>query len=318
MGARRHSLALVLAGALLGGVVATSDTAPAYAQAAPTDAQKDEAKTNFKDGKKAFDAGDFAAALPFFQKADALYPGAAPKYKIAESFDKLGRAEEAVAAYRTFIDSKPSETYADRMATAGKRIVELEATLPGVVTIVVTPPGLAGLAITVDGAPVQGPEVRMQPGAHTVVVSADGHQPATQQVNVTGGQKTQMPVNLLPAAITPPPPPPAEPSGERSNVPAYVTLGIAGAGVILGTVFGIQALGAKSDFDEDPTVDNADKAERAALIADMSFGVALTFGITGAVLLFSGDDTPEEAKALPVMSPYVGLKGGGMAATWEF
>jgi len=104
-------------------------------------------------------------------------------------------------------------------------------------------------------------------------------------------------------------------------VPAYVTLGIAGAGAILGTVFGIQALGAKSDFEDNPTEDDADKAERAALIADMSFGVALTFGITGAVLLFSGGDDEEEAEksaAIPVLAPVVGPKGGGMAATWTF
>jgi hypothetical protein len=119
----------------------------------------------------------------------------------------------------------------------------------------------------------------------------------------------------------PPPPPPPEDDGGHSNIPAYVTLGIAGAGVILGTIFGIQALGAKSDFDDDPTVENADDAERAALIADMSFGVALTFGITGAVLLFSGggdDEAPEEASAVPELLPMAGPKGGGMAATWKF
>jgi len=104
-------------------------------------------------------------------------------------------------------------------------------------------------------------------------------------------------------------------------------LGTSGAqfsfwGLILGTVFGIQALGKKGDFDDDPTVDNADDAERAALIADMSFGVALTFGITGAVLLFSGggdeEAATEEASAMPKLLPLAGPKGGGMAATWKF
>jgi hypothetical protein len=70
-------------------------------------------------------------------------------------------------------------------------------------------------------------------------------------------------------------------------------VGLVGAGI--GTVFGIQALGAKSDFDKNPTSDNADKAERDALIADMSFGVALTLGITGIVLLTAGGDDSNEA-----------------------
>jgi hypothetical protein len=93
--------------------------------------------------------------------------------------------------------------------------------------------------------------------------------------------------------------------------------------VILGTIFGIQALGAKGDFEDDPTTENADAAERDALIADMSFGVALTFGITGIVLLFTGgEEEPAEAEApqtaKPVLVPYGGPNGGGMAATWRF
>ena len=52
----------------------------------------------------------------------------------------------------------------------------------------------------------------------------------------------------------------------------------------MGTIFGVMALKSKSDFNENPTTDNADKTDRNALIADMSFAVALTFGVTGAVL----------------------------------
>jgi hypothetical protein len=165
-------------------------------------------------------------------------------------------------------------------------------------------------------------------GEHTIVVTAEGHEPLTEVVTVRGSEKRTLTLTLTPVAAPPPVPPPAQPQPTedegRSNVPAYVTLGIAGAGVILGTVFGIQALSAKSNFDDEPTVDNADEAERAALIADMSFGVALTFGITGAVLLFSGgDDEPEETTssnslAPPKLVPLAGPKGGGMMATWRF
>jgi hypothetical protein len=62
-------------------------------------------------------------------------------------------------------------------------------------------------------------------------------------------------------------------------------------GAVVGTVFGVQALGAKSDFDKNPTNSNADRAERDALIADMGFAVALTLGITGVVLLVSDDSS---------------------------
>lgn len=201
--------------------------------------------------------------------------------------------------------------------------------MPAKVTIAVTPADAANLSVTVDGVKYPGNAIELKAGEHTVIVTADGFQPKTEVVNVKGNETKDVQIALVPVAKPPPPPAPTEPPKpvepkeppeERSNIPAYVTLGIAGAGVVLGTVFGVMALGAKSDFDDDPTTENADDAERAALIADMSFGVALTFGITGAVLLFSGgDDEPEETgTAKPVVLPYAGPTGGGVAATWKF
>ena len=52
------------------------------------------------------------------------------------------------------------------------------------------------------------------------------------------------------------------------------------------------ALNDKSDFDKNPTSGTADDGDTHALIADMAFGVALTFGVTSAVLLFTKDEPP--------------------------
>ena len=318
--------------ALLCGGVAFGHSTPSLAQGkipsltAKDKPNKDDAKKAFKEANKKFGEGDFAGALPLYQKADSLYPGAAPKHKIALCHDKLGNVADAVAAYKAFLESNPSEKYADRVTTANARVAELEATMPATVVVTVAPEGVPA-QITVDGQPsgsASPAELTLTAGEHTIVVAAEGYEMITETVNVKGNEKRDMALTLTPVAVAPPPapaPPPAEPEAEEhSNVPAYVTLGIAGAGVILGTVFGIQALGAKSDFDEEPTVDNADEAERAALIADMSFGVALTFGITGAVLLFSGgdDESEEAASAEPVLVPLAGPEGGGMTATWTF
>jgi hypothetical protein len=80
-------------------------------------------------------------------------------------------------------------------------------------------------------------------------------------------------------------------------VPAYVTLGIAGVAGVVGTIFGVKALGSKSDFDKTPSTEAADDTERSALIADMAFGVAITLGVTGVVLLTSDDEPPPSAAA---------------------
>lgn len=108
-------------------------------------------------------------------------------------------------------------------------------------------------------------------------------------------------------------------------VPAYVTLGIAGAGLVTGGIFGVMALNAKRDFNDNPTTEAADDVERNALISDMSFGIAITLGVTGIVLLTS--DEPEETTAASltqkdksrlVVAPFVGAKSGGAAASYTF
>ena len=103
-------------------------------------------------------------------------------------------------------------------------------------------------------------------------------------------------------------------------VPAYVTLGIAGAGAVVGTIFGLQALSSKSDFDDNPTRDAADDTERNALIADMAFGVAITLGVTGIVLLTTDEEAPKESKLFTPkksatkleLRPYGGRTSGGI------
>jgi tetratricopeptide (TPR) repeat protein len=336
--------------ALVCAALALAPTTTAYGQGRPGAGGKkgdvkEQARAAYEAGQKKFDAGEFAAAAEDFKKADELYPGAAPKHKLAVSLDKAGKAEEAVAAYRSFIDSNPGDKYADKVAEAEKRIKELDkSAAPEVarVTLAVTPANVKNLVVTVDGKEVQGTTLELTPGQHTVVISADGHKPLTEVVEVKAQETRELAVTLTPAAAVKPKPAkprpkpkpvkPDEEPEERSNVPAYITLGIAGAGIVLGTVFGILALGKKSDFDDraeagDATSEEltelADDAERSALIADMSFGVALTFGITGAVLLFSGgdDDEEEEKKegsARPTVAPYAGTQGGGVVAKWRF
>ncbi len=330
----RSRLASLFAVALFTGMVATA-SAPsvAWAQQPTKTKELDEAAKKklagklYGEGNKLFDQEKWAEALAKFKEADATWPGAAPKWKIAETTDKLGDPAETVAAYKAFIASDPGEKYEDRLEVANNRVAELEATMPSKLTIAVTPADAPNLSITVDGAKLEGNTVELKAGEHTVILTADGFQPKTEVVTLGGNETKEVPIALVPVA-KPAPPPPApketpkpkpepEPEG-RSNIPAYVTLGIAGAGIVLGTVFGVMALGAKSDFDDAPTTENADDAERAALIADMSFGVALTFGITGAVLLFSGDDEPEAGSAKPLVVPYAGPTGGGVAATWKF
>jgi hypothetical protein len=182
-------------------------------------------------------------------------------------------------------------------------------------------------------------EIKLTPGVHKVKVTAPGFEAIEKEVDVKAGGDLQNLSFSLPQsadAVAPPPPvapPPTEqpPPGAdegaepRSNLPAYITLGVAGASAIVGTIFGVKALSDKGAFDDDPTTDNADDAERNALVSDMAFGVAVTLGVTGTVLLLSNDAGEAEQAAKDArnkrtmqLTPYVGPSGGGAAATWRF
>ncbi|WP_437279413.1 PEGA domain-containing protein [Sorangium sp. So ce375] len=305
--------------------------------------KKDEAKKLYKEAEAKFDKGEYAAAADLYRQADEYVPGAAPKYKLAASLDKQGLATEAVAAWQAFLDSKPdAEKFKEKIGEAQVRIEALKKT-PAKVKVATVPEAPPGLKLAVDGVAQTGKELSVPPGKHTLTVSAEGFADASQELDVAFAETREVSVTLTPQAPapvaaapaqppTPPPaaeappaqpPPPAPPIEPRSPVPAYVTLGLAGAGVVVGTIFGIQALGAKSDFDDAPTTKTADRVDRFALIADMSFAVALTFGVTGAVLLLSDDPAQAKAAASSVtkkafVTPFVSPTGGGAAARFTF
>ena len=355
-------LTLQISTAIAAGVLVLASAAPAEAQSKPpttktppkkplTEAQKkDTAKKAYKEAEAKYDKGDYAGALVLYQEADDLVPGPPPKYKAAACLDKMGKAVEAVAAYQKFLDANPdAEKFKEKIADAKGRQDAIKKT-PAKVKLVLAPEAApAGLKVDVDGAAqAGGAELTVPPGKHKITAKATGYDPATQEIEVSFAEtkEVSLTLNKATAAATPPPvaattpatapttaptPPaptkPAAPAEPRSNIPAYVTIGLAGAGAIVGTIFGIQALSAKSDYEADPTQEKFDDAERSALLADMSYGVALTFGVTGVVLLLS-NDSPEPAKSAaapkksgftkPIVSPFVGPKGGGASATLRF
>jgi hypothetical protein len=304
------------------------------AEAKATDAKKPpDAKTReaarkaYGAGEKAFGEGKYAAAHDNFVKADALIPAPHAKYWIAKSLDKQDKTEDGIAAYETFLgDSDAAKVGDEKLLDARTRLDELKARLVATVSVVTTPPGST---VNVDGTPEAGVTpltLKLSPGPHKITLTQAGFDAKEVDIEAKAGDKSEQKIELVatkpppivativPVAETQPPPPPPPPAEKRSMVPAYVTLGIAGAGAVVGTIFGIKALSSKSDFDDNPTTENADDTERNALIADMAFGVAITLGVTGVVLLTTGDDeaAAKEAAKAKTKSPYK-LDFGGFA-----
>lgn len=313
---RSHSdlrLGSRLTAAVLTGLLTMSSVAPyAIAQGKPPAAdagkkmtekqKKDAARSHYNEGKKRLDANDYAGAVTEFEAANALIPSPQAQQKIAACYDGMGKTAEAIAAYEKFIEQAKDKANLAADVDAAKARVTALRNAPVAVKVTSDP---ASASVEVDGAAQMGAtpmDVKLTPGTHKVKVSAPGYEPMEKDVEVKAGEAAPDLAFALTQAAAPPvvappvepvaaPPPPAAdmgPQEPRSNVPAYVTLGVAGASLIVGGIFGVKALGDKSSFNDNPTADKADTAERDALIADMAFGVAVTLGVTGTVLLLSG------------------------------
>jgi len=265
-------------------------------------------------------------------------PSPQAAYWAAKSIDGQGKIDDAIAAYEKLLaDPDIAKLGDEKTADAKQRISDLKAKLVGEVSVVTTP---IGATLSIDGTAQPGETpmiVKLPPGPHKLSLLVPGYDPKDVDIDVKGGEKTEQKLELTakpapppppePVVEAPAPPPPPPPPPPRSKVPAYITLGIAGAGAVVGTIFGIKALGAKNDFDKQPTGAAADDTERNALIADMAFGVAITLGVTGVVLLTSDDSTAPAAAAklekLPkraklVVAPYATPKGGGAGMQYTF
>lgn len=301
---------------------------PEPAPLSPEEEKRNQARTAFEAAQAAYDQADYKTAYQQFSVAYELIPSPHAAYWIAKSLDGQGdRQADAARAYRTFLnDPNSSQAGAEKVEEAKARFEVLRAALPATVTVTTEP---AGAGITVDGAAttsVSPTTLELSQGPHKIEATLEGYETAKIDVTVQGGDSVEQKIQLeaapaLVATAPAPAPAPTPEKKERSLVPAYVTLGLAAAGLATGTVFGVMALNDKSDYDDNPTSDKADDVERNALIADMAFGVALTLGITGIVLLTT-DDEPEQPKAASksrlIVAPYAAPNGGGAAARLTF
>lgn len=339
-------VAALLAGTLVASAGVSSISTTAFAAkpkpkpaAASTGPSLADAKAHYQAGEKKFKAGDFAGALEDFTAADAVKSTPQSQRYIGLCDDKLGKYAEAVAAYEKFLAAVPPKMQKDGEELT-KRVAEIKA-MPGKLHVETTPPGAT---ITADGKQMgtTPADIELTPGKHILKLELAGFLPIDKDVDVVFGSKGDLkselearPVPAAPppvVATTPPPeqkpaeaPPPEQPQ-HRSKLPAFITGGIAVAALGVGVGFGVAALGKKSDFDANPQASTADDGENFALVADMAFGVAITLGVTSAVLFFTKDDEPaKSASAHPhekvlriIPTPFVTPHGGGAGAVMRF
>jgi hypothetical protein len=252
-----HSLRVVLFGALLAGALtstarADSGTDAVNAQNAGT------AKDLFERGRDLRGRGDCAGALPFFQKAYAVYaPGLGSLRNIAvcqEALNHFASARDAWAELKRAVGATSESKYAGWIDDADRAIARLAPKVARVtIDLAVVEPGgepaaTDGIDVTIDGQPLAkdrvGAPIDRDPG--TFVVRATGEAiraPDEQTIVLAPGEMKHVSLRVTVAAAPAPLNPGADPSAvlaereERGHhasparTGAWVALGVGAAGV---------------------------------------------------------------------------------------
>lgn len=343
--------------AVLSGVAAWLPSAQLAAQTAPTDAQRARAREHYGEGQAHFDAGRFEDARAAFEAAYREVPNPVVLLGVASAEERLGRLLDAARTLRRYlrerVDAPDREAIAERIATLDPSGATAEEASPAPSSIRVTS-SPEGAEIALDGQAtgrVTPTELTVAPGEHTITLTLDGHESISETIVIVSGETSEWAPTLTPTPAMPsedaPTDAPADAFGERADgataeaaeddapvapsagtepsTGVWVTTGIAGVGLVTGTVFGFLALSAQSDFDVSPTTDAADRGETFALVADLAFGVAIAAGITAIVLYATdGAEPPAETTAgreggvRVSVAPWGGPSGGGAAMALQF
>ena len=302
------------------------------------EAQSDSAAARalFAEGRTLMEKDKYEEACPKFEESLRLDPGMGTQFNLAHCWEKLGRTASAWALFLDVAAAARNASQPQREAAARDRAKALEPKLSRLRIDVGKPTG--EMKISRDGTDVGraawGMAVPVDPGKHTVEVSAPGKKTWSDEVDVPTAPRTvSLSVPELEEAPLPAPPPsittasgnapPVEAdvaprSGGGSNgqvVAGYVVGGVGVAGLATGLIFGLKSQSTNSKAEELCPNKNAqgvyecsspeeetrhdgyvDDAKSQQLIGFISAGVGLAALTTGIILIVTADDgAPESA-----------------------
>ena len=298
--------------------------APAAADLSP----KEEAKRTqlFKEGRSLFDEGKWQEAAERFRAVVEMRSAPKALIALAASEEKLGHLGEAKRLYERAREEAQAAKLPKDVDEAATRLREL---LPRVPRIAVKVPSSVGDAtIQIDGKPaeIQFGDADVDPGEHTVTVTASGRKEFREVVTVAEGERKEVQAVLDPLQDEPPPPPP-EPESSPPPVGAIILAGVGVGAGAAGAVLWVMARNKEAEIEKAcggvkqcpaNLKPDADAAATKIIIGDVLVGVGGAAIIGGGIWwLTSGgkSEPPETSKARPrvVVSP----TRGGVWASFE-
>jgi hypothetical protein len=304
---------------------AALSVAAASSAAEPSDADKATARALMNEGYDALERGDVRMALERFRAADALVHVPTTTFALARAEVADGRLVEAhealVGLSRIPVKGGEPREFTTARQEGDRLLLSLEGRIPSVRLAINGGSSADDTRVIFDGEPLPLAAIRMarkvDPGPHTIIVERAGE---TKQLTLQVEERENKVVEVV--FTTPSPVAPAgQEIGPRST--PLTVVGVVGAcvGLAAGATMGGLALAAKESATnngatagECPPSAQSDchRAKAFAAASTVSFGIA---GVGAAVAAVSYLWlTPQRAKRVAGLEPYVGLGSAGLWA----
>jgi hypothetical protein len=279
---------------------------------ASADSARDQAIALADEGSKRLEEKNYAAAIERFDAAFALVPVPVFALQAATALEMSGRLVDALARYRAAFEMTPESSWSpiqrDAQATARQRHQRLAARTP---RLIVALSGARADRVELDGKATNlealAAGLLVDPGEHRVVVHA-GPRSTEQRVALAEGQTRRIELIVpseenvapSPSGASPVVPPDSNRPTPQSTAPSgrtlgWVALGVGAAGVVVGGVTGVIALGKKTDLEDrcperscpQPAWEDNDSYDRLRTTSTIGFVVGAVGIATGSILLWT-------------------------------
>jgi serine/threonine-protein kinase len=337
MRGRAGAASLATACALLGSATAQAEL--------PED--KAAADALFDQGRKLFNAGDYAKACEKFAESVRLAPGVGGMLWLADCHQQLGRTATAWSEFRDAAAFAAQHKDSAREKVARRHMAELEPKLSKLVIVVPKDHLVADLEVKRDDVPIGagawGTELPVDPGPHTVYARAPGYETWQKQVVLLAGTASVTATITVPLLVrskvveptatataaaqsdTGTRDAPASGKSGGSNVLRPIGLAAAGVGLVgvgLGAYFGLKASSKQDDSAPhcsgnfcDPEGrslrGDAIDAGNASTVLFVAGGVLVAGGLT---LFFLAPRLGAKTAVTPLVGPRAA--GAGFSGSW--
>jgi hypothetical protein len=304
------------------------------------------AASQFDWGLSEMMAGRYATGCPALSESYRLDPRPGALFTLAECENKWGKSATALAHYEAYLDAfgrmtedqQRQQIGRDKIASAMRDVLRKDVPY---LTITLPPSAAPGTVVKRDGEtlgrPSLGVALPTDPGEHVIIVQTPDGRSVERRVTLRPGRRETVtpelegaPQSAAPTAAPPDRGPAASNATTTESVRAgshtwaYVAGGVGVAGLAVGTVGGLLALGEKSTIQArcgvggDPHLCDAqgksaaDIAQTEALVGTIGFVVGAA-GVAGAVILWLAAPR-RSATGARAWSPVAAVAPGGWLA----